>query len=458
MTVHAVVLAAGKGTRMRSKRAKVLHRAAGRSLIEWSLAALESISDITVVVGHHSEEVGSVVPEGIRLAVQNPQNGTGHATQIGIDGLEIGEGDTVLVMPGDMPLISAETIESLLGAHAASGSAATVLTAVVADPFGYGRIVRSRERVTAIVEHLDADPDIRAINEINTSVYAFNGSRLVEALEDLGSHNIHGEVYLTDVVSVLAEAGELVQALVVDERQALGVNSHGQLAVASRELCSRINEAWMAEGVSMVDPDRVYLDADVRLEPGVVLYPDVHLEGSSVIKAEARIGPGVFVEDSEVGERTVVSYSVLSSVIVGDDATIGPYAHLRPGSRLGDRSKAGSFVEIKQTSVGRGTKIPHLAYVGDATIGEGSNIGAGSITVNYDGYAKHHTLIGDRVRIGSDTKLVAPVEIGHDAVTGAGSVITKNVLPGALGVERSPQREIRGYAARRQHKADREQS
>lgn len=458
MTVHAIVLAAGKGTRMRSDLAKVLHRAAGRPLIVWTLAALDAIPDITVVVGHQADEVAAVLPEGVRWVTQEPQNGTGHAAEVGLAGLVLGAGDTVLVMPGDMPLISAATVAALLRAHARANAAATVLTAVVADPTGYGRVVGDGSNVTAIVEQRDAGPDELAINEINTSVYAFSGALLAGALDEIGADNDQGERYLTDVVAVLAGRGERVRAVRAEALEALGVNSHAELADAAGELRRRINRTWMESGVSMQDPARVYVDAEVRMAPGVVLYPDVHLEGRTTIGAGAALGPGVFVADSEIGARTRVSYSVLTDVVVGEDATIGPYTHLRPGTDLGDGSKAGSFVEIKATSVGKGSTVPHLAYVGDAAIGDASNIGAGSVTVNYDGYAKHRTVIGDRVRIGSDTMLVAPVEIGDDAYTAAGSVITKDVSPGALAVERSPQREIPGYAARRRHRANREQS
>lgn len=458
MTVHAIVLAAGKGTRMKSDLAKVLHRAAGRPLIGWALACLDAISDITVVVGHQADDVAAALPEGVRFVIQKPQNGTGHATRVGLTGLSLDPGDTVLILPGDMPLISAVTVESLLGEHVAANAAATVLTAVVADPAGYGRVLRDGETVTAIVEHRDASSEQRAIDEVNTSVYAFNGLLLADALAEVGTDNDQRECYLTDVVAVLAGRGERVRAMRTGALGALGVNSHVELADAAAELRRRINRSWMESGVFMQDPGRVYIDAEVRLASGVELYPDVHLEGRTVVGAGAALGPGVFVADTEIGARTRVSHSVLVDVVVGEDCTIGPYTHLRPGTELGQGSRAGAFVEIKATSIGRGTKVPHLAYVGNAVIGDGSNFGAGSITANYDGFAKHRTVVGDRVRIGSDTMLVAPVEIGDDAYTGAGSVITRNVPQGALAVERSPQRELPGYAARRQGKADREQS
>ena len=454
----AIILAAGKGTRMNSDRAKVLHRAAGRSLLEWALSAVGDAKEITVVVGHQADQVATALPVGVRSVVQEPQNGTGHATQVGLAGAAVGADAQILVLPGDMPLIRRETVESLVAEHTSSGSAATVLTAVVDDPFGYGRVLRDGDLVTAIVEERDADDTQRAIHEVNTSVYLFDGGLLDDALRLIGSDNDQGELYLTDVIAVLNRQGHRVGAHRVEAGEAVGVNSHEQLAAAGELLRRRINAALMASGVEMVDPSRAYVDADVVVEPGATLYPDVHIEGASHIGRDAVVGPGVMITDSVIGAGTAVSYSVLDRVVVGADASIGPYAHLRPGSELGDGTKAGSFVEIKATTVGPGSNVPHLAYVGDAVIGEGSNIGAGTVTVNYDGYAKHRTIIGNRVRIGSDTMLVAPVEIGDDAYTGAGSVITKNVSPGALAVERSPQRELKGYAARRRRKAEREQT
>lgn len=458
MSIHAIVLAAGKGTRMKSNLAKVLHRAAGMPLIGWALSALEGIDSITVVVGHQAEDVAAVLPQGVRSRVQEPQNGTGHAAEVGLAGIDLAADDTVLVVPGDMPLITADTIGRLLDAHREHSAAVTVLSAVVDDPAGYGRIVRDADRVVAIVEHRDASSEELAIHEINTSVYAFRGEALTSSLRDIGTDNEQAERYLTDAVAILAGRGERVRAVQADAMEAMGVNTHAELARAAAELRRRINDGWMEAGVFMQDPARAYVDVGVRLAPGVELYADVHLEGRTSVGEGAVIGPGVFVSDADIGPGTRVRYSVLQDVEVGRDAVIGPYAHLRPGTRLADAAKAGSFVELKSASVGKGSKVPHLAYVGDATIGEGTNIGAGSITVNYDGYAKHRTVIGDRVRIGSDTMLVAPIEVGDDAYTGAGSVLTRDVTPGALAVERSTQREIRGYAARRKRRADREQS
>jgi bifunctional UDP-N-acetylglucosamine pyrophosphorylase/glucosamine-1-phosphate N-acetyltransferase len=292
MTVHAVVLAAGLGTRMKSDLAKVLHRAAGRPLVSWSLDALDGISDVTVVVGHQAADVEAVLPEGVRSVVQEPQNGTGHAVEVALDGIELATGDVVLVMPGDMPLIGAATVVSLLEAHAEKGAAATVLTATVADPTGYGRIVRDPDGVTGIVEHRDAGPEVRAIDEINTSVYAFEADALRSTLPEIGTGNRQGERYLTDAIGILVRSGRLVHAVGADAAEALGVNSHAELAVAAGVLRSRINTAWMESGVAMADPERVYIDAGVRLAPGVEVYPDVHLEGATTRSAPTPIcGP-----------------------------------------------------------------------------------------------------------------------------------------------------------------------
>jgi bifunctional UDP-N-acetylglucosamine pyrophosphorylase/glucosamine-1-phosphate N-acetyltransferase len=352
-----------------------------------------------------------------------------------------------------MPLLSPVTLQSVLDTHADSAKAATVLSAVMRDPSGYGRVLRDGEAVVAIIEHGDASPEERAVNEVNTSVYAFERKQLDTALAGLGNENTQGEYYLTDVVRLLATAGADVGAVTTDEAEALGVNSHAQLAAAAAELRRRINLQLMEDGVAMVDPDRVYVDAGVSIAAGATIYPDVYLEGETTVGAGAEVGPNVHATDTAIAEGATVRWAVLDRAVVGRDASVGPFTHLRPGTDLGEGAKAGEFVGIKNSTIGKGSKVPHLAYVGDADIGEGSNLGAGTVTVNYDGYDKHRTKIGDRVRIGSDTMLVAPVEIGDDAYTGAGSVITEDVAPGALAIERSSQQEIPGYAERRKRRA-----
>ena len=449
MSLRAIVLAAGRGTRMRSDLPKVLFPIAGRPLLAWVLDAVggSSPDETLVVVGYGAEQVQAVLPAGVRSVVQEPQLGTGHAVMVALEALGDVSGDTVLVVPGDTPLLRPETLRGLVAAL--PGAAATLLTTRMPEPAGYGRVRREGDRVIRIVEDRDAGPEERAIDEVAVSTYAFEGGALAGALRGLVRDNDQGEYYLTDVIGRLAASGRVRGVPVADPAEVQGVNSHGQLAEVTAEVRRRINAAWMAAGVWMLDPERVYLNASVSLEAGARLYPEVHLEGSTTVAAGAEVGPQVFAVDSVIGPASRVWYSVLRGAEVGEGVQVGPFASLRPGTRLAAGAKVGTFVETKNTVVGRGSKVPHLSYMGDATIGEGSNIGAGTITCNYDGAEKHRTVIGDRVFIGSDTMLVAPVEIGDDAYTGAGSTITRDVPPGALAVERSQQREIPGYAARR---------
>jgi len=378
--------------------------------------------------------------------------GTGHATRIAYGTLDHGA-DVVLVVPGDSPLFRAETLRRLLDTHAAGEAACTMLTTRMPDPTGYGRVIRKDGLVAGIVEESDADEATRAIDEVAVSTYAFDAAGLGDSLDRLDDDNHQGEYYLTDVVGILASSAS-VGAVMTDPEETLGVNSHDQLAAVDAAMRRRINAGWMQQGVWMQDPERVYIDATATLEPGARIYPGVHIEGSSRIGADSQIGPDTFLLDSSVGRGSRVWYSVLRGAEVGDGVDVGPYASLRPGTILRHGSKAGTFVEVKASEVGKGSKVPHLAYIGDATIGEDSNIGAGTITCNYDGFQKHRTVIGSRVFIGSDTMLVAPVELGDGSFTGAGSVITRDVAPGALAVERSPQKEIPGYADRRAQKAE----
>jgi bifunctional UDP-N-acetylglucosamine pyrophosphorylase/glucosamine-1-phosphate N-acetyltransferase len=449
MAVKAVVLAAGAGTRMKSSTPKVLVDLAGRPLLHWVLDALTplDIAETLVVVGHQAEAVAEILPDGAVARLQDRQLGTGHALQAGLAGTVIEE-DVVLVLPGDMPLLSHETIGNLIREHQAGGTAATVLTAQI-EGSDFGRIVRGPGgEMIGIVEVRDADQDQLAGTEVNAGIYAFDGSSLNAVLHALTDDNAQGEYYLTDVIGLLVEAGHRVGTVTGDPVELTGVNSHQQLADAAELVRTRINDAWMAAGVWMKDPGRVYLDARVQLAPGVRIYPDVHLEGATEVAEGATLGPDVYALNSKIGAGARVWYAVLRDSTVGDNAEVGPYASLRPGTVMEARTKLGTFVETKNTTVREGAKVPHLAYMGDADIGAKANVGAGSITCNYDGVDKHPTKIGERAFIGSDTMLVAPVTIGDDAVTGAGSVITQDVAPGALAVERNDQKEIPGYAAR----------
>ncbi len=458
MSVKAVVLGAGKGTRMKSDKAKVLHEAAERPLIGWMLHLLQAIDTeaTVIVVGHQAETVAAALPDGVGTALQEPQLGTGHATQVGLAELSTDPGDTVVVLRGDMPLIRPESLAALVATHRIEQAAATILT-IQDGPRDFGRIVRKDGAVVGIVEQRDCTPEQLEIGEVNTSVYVFEAEALRSALTKLKPENDQGELYLTDVIGILVERSAWVATSSATAEEATGVNSHDQLAMASCVLRRRINTELMRSGVAMQDPDRTYIDADAVVEPGARLRADVHIEGASQVAAGADVGPSVYLSNTTIGPDSRVWYSVLRDADVGRNAEVGPFVSLRPGATLQEGAKAGTFVEIKNSIVGEGSKVPHLAYVGDTTIGQNSNVGAGTIVANYDGYKKHRTIIGNGVRIGSNNVLVAPVALSDESWTGAGSVITKDVEPGSLAVTRSPQKEVPGYAARRRARAEQEQ-
>jgi bifunctional UDP-N-acetylglucosamine pyrophosphorylase/glucosamine-1-phosphate N-acetyltransferase len=459
MTLAAVILAAGQGTRMKSDLPKVLHRAAGRTLLDWALEPVIGLGAdrIVVVVGHEAGLVAGSLPAGVEATTQEEQLGTGHAVGVALKHLgPLGPEDRVLVSYGDMPLVTTELLTLLLREEAEAVMVSTHLD----DPSGYGRVIRGGDSGLArVVEERDANPEEAVVTEVNAGLYVFRADLLQEAIAGLAAANAQGEYYLPDVLPGLVAGRHRVEVLAVAPELVLGVNSLDQLAQAEAILRGRINRHWLREGVFMPDPDRVYLDASVQLAPGARIYPGVHLEGATRIEAGATIGPEVFASDSTVAAGARVWYSVLRSAQVGERAEVGPFASLRPGTVLEAGSKAGTFVEMKNTTVGEGAKVPHLAYMGDATIGARANIGAGTITCNYDGYEKYETVIGEEAFIGSDTMLVAPVTIGRRAVTGAGSVITRDVEQGALAVERSIQKEIPGYADLREerHRAAKEE-
>lgn len=447
-----MVLGAGEGSRMKSILPKVIHPVAGRPMIEWVLDATTSLDPVqtVVVVKPDADQVVSMLPDGVAPVVQSRQLGTAHALRMALDVIPLDAADHVLVVPADTPLITSDTLDRMSKLHRRTGSAVTCLTANMADPTGYGRVVRDGwGRVERIVEHADTTTREREINEINGGVYMFDGALISEAVAGVERDNAQGEYYLPDVVAILGAEGHGISAYRTDAEELSGVNTQDQLTHVAEIVRHRINRAWMRDGVWMQDAGRVYIDASVKLEAGVRIRPGVHLEGSTSVSGGAELGPDCFIRDSRIGPDARIWYSVLRGASVGAGAEVGPYASLRPGAELGDGAKAGTFVEIKKSVVGPGAKVPHLAYVGDAEIGEEANVGAGTITANYDGYDKHRTRIGSRARIGSNTVLVAPVEVGDDAYTGAGSAITRNVPDGALGVERTSQREIPGYAQRR---------
>ncbi len=454
-----VVLAAGEGTRMRSATPKVLHEICGASLLGHAVAAARSLlpEQLMVVVGHGRERVVAhleLIDAGAEVAVQEEQLGTAHAVQVALTGLEASghplEG-TVVVTSADVPLLSDAALAALVASHERAGNAVTVLTAAVPDPTGYGRILRGPDgEVLGNVEHRDASPEQREITEINGGIYAFDAATLVRALGRVGEQNAQGERYLPDVLEIARTAGQRIGAVRVDDpHEVLGVNDRVQLAEVRRLMNARTLDLWMRAGVTVVDPRTTWVEVDVTLEPDVVLLPGVSLEGATSVGSGARIGPETTLRDTLVGENATVVRSHLVGAQVGAGATVGPYAYLRPGAVLGPESKVGTFVEVKGSTLGRGTKVPHLSYVGDADIGDGTNIGAASVFVNYDGVAKHRTVIGDHARTGSDNMFVAPVTIGDGAYTAAGSVITQDVPPGAMAVARAKQRNVEGWVLRR---------
>ncbi|MER6705388.1 bifunctional UDP-N-acetylglucosamine diphosphorylase/glucosamine-1-phosphate N-acetyltransferase GlmU [Streptomyces fumanus] len=451
-----VVLAAGEGTRMKSATPKVLHDICGRSLVGHVLAAAGELEPehLVVVVGHAREQVTAHLAEvapAVRTAVQERQNGTGHAVRMGLEALGGAVDGTVVVVCGDTPLLTGGTLTALAATHAADGNAVTVLTAEVPDATGYGRIVRDGTgAVTAIVEHKDATEEQRAVREINSGVFAFDGQLLADALGKVRTDNSQGEEYLTDVLGILREAGHRVGACVaVDHREIVGINNRVQLAEARRILNDRLLTRAMLAGVTVVDPATTWVDVTVTFEQDVVVHPGTQLHGATHLAAGAEVGPNARLTDTRVGAGARVDNTVALGAEVGAEASVGPYAYLRPGTRLGVRGKIGTYVETKNASIGEGTKVPHLSYVGDATIGDFTNIGAASVFVNYDGEHKHHTTVGSHCKTGSDNMFVAPVTVGDGAYTAAGSVITKDVPPGSLAVARGQQRNIEGWVARK---------
>ncbi|WP_119727267.1 bifunctional UDP-N-acetylglucosamine diphosphorylase/glucosamine-1-phosphate N-acetyltransferase GlmU [Thermomonospora amylolytica] len=450
-----IVLAAGEGTRMKSRRSKVLHELCGRSMLGHVLAAARELEPqrLIVVVGHRREQVIGHLAEHAPQAepvVQERQGGTGHAVRTVLEQVGTLSG-TVVVTNGDHPLLRGETLAELVRTHEREGNAATVLTTEVPDPAGYGRILRGPDgAVTAIVEHKDADEAQRAVREINVGMYAFDGELLEAALKQVTTDNAGGEEYLTDVPAILRGQGHRIGAFTApDWVEMQGVNDRVQLAQARRLLNERIVEAHMRAGATVVDPATTWIDVDVVTEPDVVIHPNTQLHGRTRLEEGAEVGPNATLTDTVVGAGAVVSNTVADRAEIGPEASVGPFAYLRPGTRLARKAKAGTYVEMKNAVVGEGAKVPHLTYVGDAEIGQGSNIGAGSVFVNYDGVRKHRTVVGDHVRVGSDNMLVAPVRIGDGAYTAAGSVIVSDVPPGAMAVARGRQRNIEGWVERK---------
>ncbi|HWZ99761.1 MAG TPA: bifunctional UDP-N-acetylglucosamine diphosphorylase/glucosamine-1-phosphate N-acetyltransferase GlmU [Candidatus Dormibacteraeota bacterium] len=451
--VVIVILGAGKGTRLKSSFAKVLHPAGGRSLIENVVRACLPLAakKIVAVVGHQAEDVTAAVePFGVESVLQQPQNGTGHAMLVAKRA--IGKAKVVVVLPGDAPLVRTETLKSLIATHRSGSAAATILSAVVSDPSGYGRLLRKSENsVAAIVEDSQLTSDQREINEINSSIYCFSVDKLWPALTHVKPENKHREIYLTDAIAVLASKGETVLAQVApDPREVLGCNTRADLADVDRIFRERKREELMSAGVTIQLPETVLVGPDVLAGEDTVLEPCVQLLGKTKIGARCTIRTGSILNDAVLGDSvTVEPHTLITESHLDDGAMIGPFARLRPGTHLKKGAKVGNFVEMKKSVIGEGSKVPHLSYIGDTKLGSHSNIGAGTITCNYDGVHKHPTTIGNRVFVGSDSVLVAPVKIGDGAYIAAGSAITENVPPNALGIARSRQSTKPGWAAKK---------
>jgi bifunctional UDP-N-acetylglucosamine pyrophosphorylase/glucosamine-1-phosphate N-acetyltransferase len=440
---------------MKSRIPKVLHALCGRSMLGHALAAASELDPerLVVVAGHARAEVSAEAVRyapGVCVVIQERLAGTGNAVRMVTEALGVMPG-IVVVTYGDMPLLKAQTLSALVREHAAAGNAVTVLTARIGDPAGYGRIVRDEAGgLAGIVEDVDATAEQRAITEINSGCYAFDGTLLADAIKRVATSNAQGQEYLTDVVAIMRGDGHRAgTVLAADPAEIQGVNDRVQLAQARRAYNARLLEAWMRAGVTITDPAATWIDVGVTLAPDVEILPGTHLEGTTAIGSGARIGPGCVLRDTSVEPDATVTYAVCESAEIASEASVGPFARLRPGTRIGPGAHIGSYVELKNATVGDGAKVPHLSYVGDADIGAHSNIGAATIFVNYDGVAKHHSTVGDHVRIGSDTMLVAPVTIGDGAFTAAGSVITEDVPAGALGIARGKQHNSAGWVERR---------
>ena len=454
MTNYAIILAAGKGTRMKSDLPKVLHKVAGISMLEHVFRSVNAINPekTVTVIGHKAELVEQVLAGQTDFVRQTEQLGTGHAVMMAEPVLENLTGQT-LVIAGDTPLITGESLKNLIDFHINHKNVATILTAEADNPFGYGRIVRNQhDEVLKIVEQKDASDFEQQIKEINTGTYVFDNARLFEALKNINTNNAQGEYYITDVIGIFRENGEKVGAYTLkDFDESLGVNDRVALATAEGVMRRRINQQHMVNGVSFVNPHATYIDVDVEIAPEVQVEANVTLKGQTKIGAETILTNGTYIVDSVIGERTVITNSMIEESSVADGVTVGPYAHIRPGSSLAKNVHVGNFVEVKGSSIGENTKAGHLTYIGNSEVGANVNFGAGTITVNYDGQKKYKTVIGDNVFVGSNSTIIAPVELGDNSLVGAGSTITKDVPADAIALGRGRQINKEDYAKRLPH-------
>ena len=448
-----IVLAAGGGTRMKSAKSKLLHEVAGRPMLSYAGSAAKALSPqhLVVVVGHLREQVEEILSKDwpdVEVALQPERNGTGGAVQCGITSLGDATGE-IIVTYGDVPMLDSDTLSDLVDAHRAQHNAVTVLTARVPNPTGYGRVVRVGEEVAKIVEHKDATEEELKIDEINSGIYVFDAVTLRDGLGSLKADNAQGELYLTDVIGYARSQGKRVGALVTDDVwQTEGVNDRVQLAAMNAEVNRRICERWMREGVTIVDPLTTWIETDVELSEDVTILPNTQLLGATKLESDAVVGPDTTLRDVEIGKGSHVIRTHGELAVIGENCEVGPFSRLRPGTTLGNGGKIGSFVETKNAHIGEGSKVPHLTYCGDANIGSGVNIGAGTIFANYDGFNKSKTTLGDEVFIGSNSVLVAPVTVGDGAFVAAGSAVTNDIPAGALGIARSREHVSEGWVPR----------
>lgn len=454
-----IVLAAGGGTRMKSKTMKVLHQIGGRSMIGHVLTAVQALepTQLVAVVGHQRDQVAPRIKElapDCVLAVQEAQRGTGHAVQVAVQTLQdAGRAitGTVLVAYGDTPLLEGDSLRAFALEHEAAERAVSILSGEIANPTGYGRVIRNAEGdVEGIVEEKDATDEQRAVTEINSGILAFEAGFLTQALDKIGNDNANGEHYLTDTVGIARDEGLTVGAHVLEDvAQTEGVNDRVQLAVLGRQLNDRILDKWMRAGVTVMDPATTWIDADVTLATDVTILPNTQLLGATAVAEDAVVGPDSTLKDCEIGAGARVVRTHAELAVIGDHATVGPFSYLRPGTTIGVAGKVGAFVETKNAQLGDGAKVPHLSYVGDAEIGEGTNIGAGTIFANYDGVAKHRTVIGKHAKTGSNNTFIAPVHVGDGAGTGGGTVVRHDVPAGSLAVSSAAQRNLDGWVLKR---------
>ena len=448
-----IILAAGLGTRMKSGIAKALHPLAGQPLIRHVLNAAFGVDpeQVVLVLGHQADKVRNAIGDSrIKIVLQAEQLGTGHAVQQAVDAISSSAGP-VMILCADTPLLTSETLKETMALHEKSRAAVTLLATTMADPFGYGRVVRGKSGVMRVVEEKDATAAQRKIREVNAGIYCFEGKFLLSSLALLGKNNAQGEYYLPDTIALARKKKRSVAALLCrDPDEVMGVNSRYDLSRAEAVMQQRTNRRWMLEGVTMLDPGTTFVGGEASLGRDVVLYPNVRIEGRTKIGDACVIYPGTRIVDSVIGGNvTVKDCSVIEESDVASRASVGPFAHLRPGSAIGEEARIGNFVEVKKSTIGKGSKANHLAYIGDATVGADVNIGAGVITCNYDGFEKFQTVIEDGVFVGSDSQLVAPVKIGRGALIAAGATITRDVPAEALGISRAPQEIREGFASRR---------